>query len=326
MNKKQIIFILLILCIKQIHAQTVSFKTDMGKVQIDLKEQKIWVPDLTLFYKFYNYAQWPNGTIAFAIKPGVGKCLDNNMYMKSKIDEYAVVDDHSILINLIPYTGENKADFRKQFIELTNLLFKKGANNVRSASPSTTTRPKNNARINSPDKVTSLINKPLLKPQMSPMQMVMHPFGILKSDVSIYSAQKVADDVQSVFKENVNYDPKYRIVTATRPNNKGHDMSYCGFLSDWMSCCFREDGSVLAYSFEFKFYKDKYSSDFAVSLAQKFVEDLKRENIVLNRINGGRIIEFEGKHGIRTVSVRVSEGSQIESGDSWGLFIDIRFF
>ena len=167
----------------------------------------------------------------------------------------------------------------------------------------------------------SLIQMPSLPSQMTAMQMVMHPFGKLISDVSKYTSLKVMTDLKSLFKDNINYGSG--IVYANRKNNKGHNMSYKGVLPDLITCSFK-DGRVLAYSFEFLYENEKYSSDVAVKLVRDFEKELKENGIILQEKESGIDMLFlEGKYGKRTIHIRASDYSII---DYWGVCIEINFF
>ena len=198
-----------------------------------------------------------------------------------------------------------------------------------NSGSSTTRRPANSTQRNNttPAKPASLIHQPTLPKKMTAIQMVKHPFGVLKEQVENYTMEQIEKDLKSIFINNVYtyISETSKMVYATSTNNTGYDMSYSDVIPT--SCSIHiKDGKVLNYHYSFGFLKNEYPQDTANELYNRIKNELKKENIDLKDTNTISIAECEGKWGVRTIIIRLYEGSYLESGDSWYIDLDIYFF
>ena len=198
---------------------------------------------------------------------------------------------------------------------------------------STTRRPANSAQRNNttPAKPASLIHQPALPKKMTAIQMVKHPFGVLKEQVENYTMEQIEKDLKSIFVNNVtthfSNDSDMKSVWIRSKNNTGYDMSYNDVVP---TECFLliSKGKVLSYTYNFHFLKSEYSQDTAQNYFNRLLNDLKKENIdfKVETIGTTGIAHYEGKWGIRTINMSLFEGGLHKMNDSWLISMDINFF
>ena len=174
-----------------------------------------------------------------------------------------------------------------------------------------------------PASTSSLINVPALPKEMTEMQMIMHPFGVLTDKLEGYTQEQVAQDLTKLFTDNVStYETS--LVTVTNLNNKGYDMSYKGYPASNCYCYF-SDGKLESYSFSFHFLKDEFSLEHAISIAKAFISKLEdSKSFVAQKAYGDSPFKASLEGLGREINVRVHSAGYRVKDDSWGLFIDIR--
>lgn len=202
---------------------------------------------------------------------------------------------------------------------LLGLEPEKNSSSSSKSSSSTASKPVTTNKATS----SSLINVPALPKEMTEMQMVMHPFGVLTDNLEGYTQEKVAKDLTTLFTDNVStYETT--LVTVTNQNNKGYDMSYKGYPAS--SCyCYFSDGKLESYCFSFHFLKDKFSPEQAISIAKAFISKLVDSKSFVDQKAYGDSLFKASLEGLgREINVRVHSAGYRVKDDSWGLFIDIR--
>ncbi|MBQ6032081.1 MAG: hypothetical protein IJL29_03550 [Prevotella sp.] len=146
--------------------------------------------------------------------------------------------------------------------------------NAPTAKPSTTVRNNNTARA-----TASLINVPALPKQMTEMQMIMHPFGVLTDNLKDYTQEQVMRDLRKLFGEKITLI-KDGHITIFKEWCDGYNMSYKGVVPYKSSCTFfKDDGGLKSYSYDMYYSREKYTKEQSIQIAKNFVKKLQENNI-----------------------------------------------
>ena len=169
---------------------------------------------------------------------------------------------------------------------------------------------------------SSLINVPALPKEMTEIQMVMHPFGVLTNKLDGYTQQQVVKDLTKLFIDHVS-TVGTSSVFVHHNNDKGYDMSYQGNIPTTCSCYF-SDGKLYSYSYHFPFLKDGYSQEQIISIAKRFAEKLQENGLPLSETSNRDYYNATFKTNDRVISIRVFSNAFYKIDDSWAIDIDIR--
>lgn len=156
-----------------------------------------------------------------------------------------------------------------------------------------------------PATTTSLIASPALPKKMTEVQMVMHPFGVLKKDLSGYTLRQVESDLKKLYKDYVDVWEETSIIYLLHKDSKGYDMTYKGIVPS-ASCIFQE-GRLYSYEYEIPFDREEYTKERVEATAKAFVSALKKGGINLTKSVSGDSYAVSGTYGSRSILVAVHD-------------------
>ena len=244
-----------------------------------------------------NYVLISSNVVIIAFKDKTRYVLDYDMSQEALVEEFASL--------------------------LAGLMGLKPKSNSSSGRSSSTVRKPAETLSAKTNTVVSLINVPALPKEMTEIQMVMHPFGVLTDNLDGYTQQQVAKDLTTLFTDNVTtYESS--LVSINHLNDKGYDMSYMGYIP---SChCYFAEGKLKSYNYTIYFNKESYTLEETISIAKRFVEELQVNGIPLSQSNPSSYDHYIATlvFNERVISVKVNSASQFNSHDSWTIYIDIR--
>jgi hypothetical protein len=161
---------------------------------------------------------------------------------------------------------------------------------------------------------------PDVKKEMTELQMVMYPFGMLTKNRSVYTNQQVKKELTALFKDNVMVEDSMAVVTPGDVN--GYDYSY----NDSYPYCigYFQGVRLSSWSYFFDFDKANYSQKIVMAMAVRFVNLLEKNDISLieNGPNDFSPYYARLRGGGREIEVQVNDGS---GGDSWRLIVSSKW-
>ena len=160
---------------------------------------------------------------------------------------------------------------------------------------------------------------PAVTKQMTEMQMVMYPFGILTKNKGTYTNQQVKTELTAMFKDNVIVMDSMALVS--RGDGEGYDYSYKG---GYPVCTgFFNDVKLSSWSYYFDLDKASYTQSTIITLARNFMDQLRYNNFQLvggipsdDELYNSKLRGFG-----REVEIIVKE----TSGDNWRLLVSVRY-
>ena len=167
-----------------------------------------------------------------------------------------------------------------------------------------------NATPNTPPAVTK---------QMTEMQMVMYPFGILTKNKGIYTNQQVKTELTAMFKDDVFVMDSLAVVS--RGDGVGYDYSYNG---GYPVCeGFFNDIKLSSWSYYFDLDKTGYTLSTVITMARNFMEQLRNNNFQFagNSPSDNDLYNAKLRGFGREVEIMVKE----VSGDSWRLVVSVAY-
>ncbi len=152
---------------------------------------------------------------------------------------------------------------------------------------------------------SSLIASPALPKKMTEVQMVMHPFGVLKKDLKGYTYRQVEKDLKTLYNDYVDVWEETTIINVFRKDGKGYDMSYKGFIP--IASCIFQEGRLYSYQYEFYFDRDVHTKASVEAMAKAFVSALKKDGISLPKNFSDDSYAVSGDYGSRSIIVAVHD-------------------
>ena len=325
------LFIFLILGMTKSYSQVFTFSDlqtnelprTVWKVTVDPKKKLVeyYMDDIKMrSFRFYDYKKYLTG-ISFSIKQGEAakdfEAFDQARCNSVWISRYF---PHVLLLPLgvdKRWVGLKMRDISKigRWDSEALIEYMKG-NSTSSATTKTNTTARTGTPATKPaatttkpavakSATTSLIASPALPKKMTEVQMVMHPFGVLKKDLSGYTFRQVEKDLKTLYNDYVDVWEETTIINVFRKDGKGYDMSYKGFIP--IASCIFQEGRLYSYQYEFYFDRDVHTKESVEAMAKAFVSALKKGGISLPKNFSDDSYAVSGNYGSRGIIVAVHD-------------------
>lgn len=324
------LFIFLILGMTKSYSQVFTFSDlqtnelprTVWKVTVDPKKKLVeyYMDDIKMkSFRFYDYKKYRTG-ISFSIKQGEA-AKDFEAFDQARCNS-VLISRYFPHVLLLPLGVDKrwvglkmKENSEVGLWEIKNLMDYMEGNSTSSATTKTntartgTSATKPAATTTKPavakSATSSLIASPALPKKMTEVQMVMHPFGVLKKDLKGYTYRQVEKDLKTLYNDYVDVWEETTIINVFRKDGKGYDMSYKGFIP--IASCIFQEGRLYSYQYEFYFDRDVHTKESVEAMAKAFVSALKKSGISLPKNFSDDSYAVSGDYGSRSIIVAVHD-------------------